>query len=80
MVGSCLSNKKTEFVANFYLDVAKSFGGVSLQIKTDNDIEHYFMGSMHLHLSALNGNLKMNHFGIITSPQNKRNEIYCSVL
>ena len=35
---------------------------------------------MHLQLSALNGNLEINHFSIITSPQNQKNELYWSVL
>ena len=35
---------------------------------------------MHLHLSALNGNLEINHFSIIASPQNQRIESYWSVL
>ena len=35
---------------------------------------------MHLHFSVLNGNLEVNHFSIITSPQNQRIETYWSVL
>ena len=35
---------------------------------------------MHLHLSALNGNLEINHFSIIASPKNQRIESYWSVL
>ena len=35
---------------------------------------------MHLHLPALNGNLEINHFSIITSSQNQTIESYWSVL
>ena len=35
---------------------------------------------MHLHFSALNGNLEVNHFSIITSQQNQRIESYWSIL
>ena len=74
------SNKKPELIAKFYLDAVKSLEGIPLQIKADNDTEHSLIEPMHLHLSALNGNLEMNHFSIITSPQNERIESYLSIL
>ena len=54
----------------------KSLEGIPLQIKADNGTEHSLIEPMHLHLSPLNGNLEMNHFSIITSPQNQRIESY----
>ena len=74
------SNKKPELIAKFYLDAVKSLEGIPLQIKADNGTEHSLIEPMHLHLSALNGNLEINHFSIITSPQNQRIESYWSVL
>ena len=35
---------------------------------------------MNFQLSALNGNLVINQFSIVTSPQNQRIELYWSVL
>ena len=66
------SNKKPELIAKFYLDAVKSLEGIPLQIKADNGIEHSLIEPMHLQISALNGNLEINHFSIITSPQNQR--------
>ena len=74
------SNKKPELIAKFYLDAVKSLEGIPLQIKADNGTEHFLIEPMHLHLSTLNGNLEINHFSIITSPQNQRIESYWSVL
>ena len=74
------SNKKPELIAKFYLDAVKSLEGIPLQIKADNRTEHSLTELMHLYLSALNGNLEINHFSIITSPQNQRIESYSSVL
>ena len=67
-------------IAKFYLDAVKSLEGIILQIKADNGTEHSLIEPIHLHLSALNGNLEMNHFSIITSPQNQNIESYWSVL
>ena len=74
------SSKKRELIAKFSLDANKSLEGIPLQIKADNGKEHSLNEAMHLHFSALNGNLEMNHFSIITSPQNQRIESYWSVL
>ena len=74
------SNKKTELIAKFYLDAVKSLEGIPLQIKADNGTEHSLIEPMRLHLPALNGNLEINNFSIITSPQNQRIESYLSVL
>ena len=65
-----------EVIAKFYLDVVKCLEGVPLSIKADNGTEHSLIEPMHLHLSALNGNLEINHFSVITSPQNQRTESY----
>ena len=74
------SNKKPESIAKFYLDAIKGLEAIPLQIKADNGTEHSLIEPMHLHLSALNGNLEINHFSIITSPHNERIESYWSVL
>ena len=67
-------------IAKSYLDAVKSLEGIPLQIKADNGTEHSLTEPMYLHLSALNGNLEINHFRIITSPQNQKIESYWSVL
>ena len=75
------SNKKPELIAKFYLDAAKSLESIPLQIKADNGTEHSLIEPMHLQISALNGNLEINHFSIITSSQNQRRiQSYWSVL
>ena len=74
------SNKKPELIAKFYLDAVKNLECIPLQIKADNGTEHSLIEPMHLHLSALNGNLEMNHLSIVTSPQNQRIESHWSVL
>ena len=74
------SDKKPELIAKFYLDPVKSLEGIPLQIKAYNGTEHSLIEPMHLHLSVLNANLEMNHFRIITLPQNQRIELYWSVL
>ena len=72
--------EKPESIAKFYLDAVKSLEGIPLQTKADNGTEHSLIEHMYLHLSALNGNLEMNHFSIIKSPQNQRIESYWSAL
>ena len=67
-------------IAKFYLDAVRSLEGIPLQIKADNGTEHSLIEPIHLHLSALNENLEINHFSIITSPQNQKIESYWSVL
>ena len=73
-------NKKPELIAKFYLDSVKGSEGIPLQIKADSGTEYSLIEPMHLHLTSLNGNLEINHFSTITSPQNQRIESYCSVL
>ena len=73
-------NIKPELIAKFHLDAVKSLKGTPLHIQAENGTEHSLIEPMHLHLSALNGNLEMNHFSIITSPQNQRIESHWSVL
>ena len=70
------SNKKPVLIAKFYLETVKRLEGIPLQIKADNGIEHSLIEPMHLHFSALNAILEVNHFNIITSPQNERIEWY----
>ena len=67
-------------IAKIYLNAVKGLEGIPLQRKADNGTEYSLIEPMHLHLSALNGNLEINHFSIITSPQNQRIETYWSVL
>ena len=64
----------------FNLDAVKSLKDIPLQITPDNSTEHSLIEPMHLHLSALNANLEINHFSIITSPQNQRMALYWSIL
>ena len=65
------SNKIPESIAKFYLDAVKGLEGIPLQINVGNGTEHSLIEPMHLHLSALNGNLEINHFSIIASLQNQ---------
>ena len=66
-------------IGKFYLDAAKGLEGITLQIKADNGTEHSLIEPMHLHLSALNENLEINHFSIAASPQNQKIESHWTV-
>ena len=74
-------NKKPELIARYYLDAVRQQKGVPKTIKADDGTEHSLIEPIHICLrEAIAVNNFINSFSIVTSPLNKRIEVYWSNL